>query len=104
MLLQNDLLQVRPIRAFADNYIWAIEAPLAPSRLIVVDPGEAEPVLAELDRCGASLAAILLTHHHSDHIGGVKELLRHSAVPVIGPEDARIVPRSPTVKDGERCD
>ena len=62
------------VRAFTDNYIWLIEAP--GNRLIAVDPGEAGPVRAELERSGASLAAILLTHHHPDHIGGVAELLR----------------------------
>ena len=97
-------LQVRPVRAFADNYIWAIATPTDARRLVVVDPGDAAPVLAELDRCGASLAAILLTHHHPDHIGGVPELLRHGQVPVIGPEDARIERRTRTVHDGERCE
>src|SRR5271165_1991248 len=83
-------LCVRPVRAFSDNYIWLIEAPLAPGRVAVVDPGEAEPVLAELHRSGASLAAILLTHHHADHIGGVAALLAGGPVPVLGPDDARI--------------
>ena len=66
-------LGVRAVRAFTDNYIWLIEAP--ENRLIAVDPGEAAPVRAELERSGSSLAAILLTHHHPDHIGGVAELL-----------------------------
>ena len=65
--------------------------------MVAVDPGEAAPVLAELDRSGASLAAILLTHHHPDHIGGVPGLLRAvGPVPVIGPDDARIPLRTRT--------
>jgi hydroxyacylglutathione hydrolase len=83
-------LHVRPVRAFADNYIWLIEAPSDPRRVVVVDPGEAAPVLAELARQGASLAAILLTHHHADHIGGVAGLRATADVPVFGPDDARI--------------
>jgi hydroxyacylglutathione hydrolase len=85
-------IRVRPVRAFSDNYIWLIEAPQAPGRVVVVDPGDAEPVLAELRRSGASLAAILLTHHHADHIGGVEALLGAATVPVLGPDDARIPP------------
>ena len=85
-------LSVRAVRAFADNYIWLIDAPRAPGRVLVVDPGDAAPVIAELRRHGASLAAILLTHHHPDHIGGVADLLASGPgpIPVIGPDDARI--------------
>jgi len=104
MSIQSNPLRVRPVRAFADNYIWLIESPGAPSRLVAVDPGEAGPVIAELERCGASLAAILLTHHHADHIGGVSALLERGPVPVIGPDDARISQRTRTVRDGDRCE
>src|SRR6202030_3666274 len=97
-------LDVRPVRAFADNYIWLIESPRVPGHVVAVDPGDAAPVRAELRRSGASLAAILLTHHHPDHIGGVEGLLELGPVPVIGPEDARIALRNRTVRDGERCD
>ena len=104
MSIQATPINVRPVRAFSDNYIWLIESPKAPDRLVAVDPGEAAPVIAELQRRASSLAAILLTHHHPDHIGGVPELLRHGAVPVIGPDDTRIAHRTRTVEDGERCD
>jgi hydroxyacylglutathione hydrolase len=97
-------LDVRPVRAFSDNYIWLIESPRVPGRVVAVDPGDAAPVRAELRRSGASLAAILLTHHHPDHIGGVEGLLEQGPVPVIGPEDARIALRNRTARDGERCD
>jgi hydroxyacylglutathione hydrolase len=97
-------ISVRPVRAFTDNYIWLISAPSDPGRLVAVDPGDAAPVMAELQRSGDSLAAILLTHHHPDHVGGVPELKRHWDVPVIGPDDTRIAQRTVTARDGERCE
>lgn len=97
-------LNVRPVRAFSDNYIWLIDSLRADGRVAAVDPGDAAPVVAELQRSGASLAAILLTHHHPDHIGGVPELLRHWDVPVFGPDDTRIAQRTHTVREGERCE
>src|SRR5271167_4360337 len=97
-------LNVRSVRAFSDNYIWLIESPRDQSQVVAVDPGDATPVIAELKRSSSSLAAILLTHHHPDHIGGVPELLRHRQVPVTGPNDARIANRTLTVEDGERCE
>jgi len=104
MSIPTQSLSVRPVRAFSDNYIWLIESPRARDRVVAVDPGDGAPVIAELERCGASLAAILLTHHHPDHIGGVPELLRRGGVPVIGPDDSRIAQRTRSVHDGERCE
>ena len=104
MAIQPSHLTVHPVRAFADNYIWLIDSPRAASQVIAVDPGDAGPVLAALERGKLSLAAILLTHHHLDHVGGVGELVRRWPVPVIGPDDARISHRTRTVHDGERCE
>ena len=107
--MSNQPIAVRPVGAFTDNYVWLIEAPRRPGAVVAVDPGEAGPVQAELDRSGHSLAGILLTHHHPDHIGGVRELLdRASAprasIPVIGPDDPRIAVLTRTARDGERCE
>src|ERR1700676_4630352 len=96
-------LDVHPVRAFSDNFIGRIDSPRGEA-LIAVDPGDAAPVIAELRLRGASLAAILLTHHHPDHIGGLPALLRHWGVPGIGPDDARIAQRTRTARGGERCE
>lgn len=80
-------LEVLTVPAFADNYLWLIHDG---RHAAVVDPGEAGPVLAALAAHKLTLTAILLTHHHADHIGGVAELLQHAAVPVFGPRKEAI--------------
>jgi hydroxyacylglutathione hydrolase len=73
-----------PIPAFSDNYVWLITDPPSPAA-VIVDPGEAKAVLQVLEKQGLELGAILLTHHHADHVGGVGELLQSGSVPVFGP-------------------
>lgn len=73
---------VVPISAFKDNYIWALRRDRS---VVVVDPGEARPVLDYIDREGVALTGILVTHHHNDHVGGIGELLERWKVPVHGP-------------------
>jgi len=97
-------LCVHPVPAFSDNYIWLIESPAARLKLVAVDPGEAAPLIAALESRGASLAAILLTHHHPDHIGGVAQLVRRWPAEVIAPDDERIDYRTRTVHNGECCE
>lgn len=92
------MLILRALPAFQDNYIWTLSD--AQQRALVVDPGEAGPVLAAA-RDGMRPIAILLTHHHPDHIGGTRELLRHFDVPVYGPDDARIDFALQRVGDGD---
>ena len=65
------MLELVALPAFSDNYIWLLHNG---SQALVVDPGDAEPVKAALLRRGLSLKAILVTHHHSDHVGGVDAL------------------------------
>ena len=64
-------LNVHSIPAFVDNYIWSIEDG---SSAIVVDPGQAEPVIEHLQSKGLDLVAVLVTHHHGDHVGGINRL------------------------------
>ncbi|MHA7235527.1 MBL fold metallo-hydrolase, partial [Burkholderia pseudomallei] len=65
-------LEYVPVPAFDDNYIWLVSDG---RQAVAVDPGEAAPVRRHLDARGWRLTAILLTHHHRDHVGGVAELL-----------------------------
>lgn len=68
--------------AFSDNYIWMFHDG---RQALVVDPGEAAPVVRALDAHGLVLAGILVTHHHADHVGGLSQLRPRLQGPVYGP-------------------
>lgn len=90
-------LQVHRLPAFVDNYLWLLQYG---TRAIAVDPGDAAVVTTALQRQGLTLAAILLTHHHPDHVGGVPALVARTGCPVFGPDDARIPAITTVVGDG----
>lgn len=93
-----------PIPALGDNYIWRLPAG-AGRGTVLVDPGEAAPVFAAAAEGGWEPAAILLTHHHGDHVGGVPALLeRWPRLEVIAPDDARIPHATRRVGDGDRVE
>lgn len=89
-----------PLPALADNYIWLLHDD--DGNAIAVDPGEASPVERALAARRLQLRAILLTHHHNDHLGGAAALRQRHDVPVYAPDDARIEMASVRVHDGER--
>jgi hydroxyacylglutathione hydrolase len=69
-------MQVIPVRCLRDNFSYLVTLQGAsPGEVAVVDPGEAGPVLAALEARGLVLHQIWATHHHPDHVGGVKELM-----------------------------
>jgi len=90
---------ILPLPAFSDNYIWAI---VRGNNAVVVDPGEAGPVLDLIAQRGLQLRAILLTHHHGDHVGGVLELLRHAPATVYGPANERLPHCDVRLVEGDR--
>ena len=93
-------MHLLPLPAFDDNYIWTLRDD--DGRALVVDPGDAGPVLAAAAD-GLAPIGILLTHHHGDHIGGVDELLRRwPGLPVVAPADERIPAASRRAGDGDR--
>lgn len=81
---------IKPIPALNDNYIWAIMHPET-HKMIVVDPGEAKPVIENLKKKQYQLAAIFITHHHWDHTNGIRDLVDYAgAIPVYGPATSDI--------------
>ena len=84
------MLDVWPIPAFQDNYIWMIRGLVDPRAVAVVDPGDAAPVMSALSGQDLRLSAILATHHHADHVGGVAELVAATGARVFGPARERM--------------
>lgn len=78
--------RIFPIPAFSDNYIWCLHDD--DRNALIVDPGEAGPVLDYLRTNGLTLTAIFLTHHHFDHSGGIAGLREKFQVPVYGPAES----------------
>ncbi len=76
------MVRIHAVPAFQDNYLWVLEDG---RRAAAVDPGDAAPIQRFLDEHGLELSAILATHHHGDHIGGVPALVERWKCPVFGP-------------------
>lgn len=98
-------MRVLPVPCLSDNYAYLVTAGGADA--VVVDPSEAEPVIAALEREGLRLVAILNTHHHHDHVGGNEGLLaRYGAVPVFAHESdkGRVPAQTELVREGQKVE
>jgi hydroxyacylglutathione hydrolase len=93
-----DTKEIVPLRAFKDNYVWTLQNA---GLIAVVDPGEARPVIDYIERSGTRLEAILLTHHHPDHVGGVAALREKWPVRVYGPAGEPITTLTDPVQGGQ---
>lgn len=94
-------MNLNSISAFQDNYIWVLSND--EGRCLIVDPGEAAPVLAAIQKNNWQPEAIFLTHHHNDHVGGVKELLKHfPELVVYGPAETQSKGATHIVAEGDR--
>lgn len=94
------MMEVRALHAFDDNYIWLVGCRDRP-QVAIVDPGDEQPVLDYLSRHDLVPEAILITHHHGDHTGGVSALLEHFAIPVYGPAHERIPTLTHPLSEGD---
>jgi len=81
-------IHILPLPAFTDNYIWAM---FNKTHCVVVDPGDANVVIDFVERFGLTLSSVLITHHHSDHTGGLKALKQYNPnLSVFGPHSDKI--------------
>jgi len=95
-------VHIEPLHAFEDNYIWLITRD-GTDACAVVDPGDEEPVVSELEKRGLRLTTILITHKHYDHTGGVDALIkRYPDVEVFGPGNESINHISHSVEDHQQ--
>lgn len=97
----SSALTVTPLPAFNDNYIWLLARG---HEAAVVDPGDAAPVRRALDRLNLRLTAILVTHHHGDHVGGVLDLKSRTGATVVGPAGEDIEGLDRRLRGGEHVD
>ena len=93
-------MNLTSIPALQDNYIWTLHDDTG--HCLIVDPGEAAPVLRMIEQNQWQPVAILLTHHHHDHVGGVAELVSHYPdLAVYGPEETRVKGAKTIVSEGD---
>ena len=93
-------LDLTPIPAFSDNYVWTLSNPDT-GYAVVVDPGDARPVIDHLNSHSLELKAILITHHHWDHVGGIDTLKKHYGATVYGPAFESIEGVDKKVSEGD---
>lgn len=89
------------VPALDTNYIWIIQPDTAHDHVWIIDPGESAPVLKLLAQLNLKPVALLITHHHKDHTGGIAGILDMYNVPVYGPESERIPQITHYLYDGE---
>ena len=98
----DKVVKVAAVPAFSDNYLWVVHDA---THAVVVDPGDAGPIIDFLAAHDLTLTAILCTHHHADHVGGVEDLLDFYGlagdIPVYGPGNERIPQRTDVAREGD---
>jgi hydroxyacylglutathione hydrolase len=93
------VLEVIPVPAFTDNYIWLARDETS-NETAVVDPGDAAPALDEAGRRGWAITQVWNTHWHPDHTGGNLAIKAATGAPVLGPAVENIAGRDVALAEG----
>lgn len=93
-------MEIVPVPAFADNYIWLVHDP-GSGETAVVDPGDAAPALAEAERRGWTIGQVWNTHWHGDHTGGNRAVKQATGARISGPAGETITARDVALHDGD---
>lgn len=94
------MINVIPVSAFQDNYIWIIKNSES-NDVAIVDPGDAAPIIDYLTTSKLNPVAILITHHHRDHVGGIEQLTSKYTIPVYGPASENISGVTHSLNEGD---
>ena len=94
------MLEIIPITALKDNYIWLLENKIN-RHAVIIDPSEHEPVLEFIKIRGLIPIAILITHHHWDHVGGIAGLINEFGIPVYTPKNETVRGSTNPVSEGD---
>lgn len=92
------MIKIEPIKAFSDNYIWLLSTN---EGSVIIDPGDFSPVSKYTKELGIDIDGVLITHHHFDHTGGIKDLLLQNNIPIFGPKN-NINEINKVVGDGDK--
>ena len=96
------MIKIDAIPIFSDNYIWLIQ--FGDHQVVIVDPGDATPVLQALEQQGLTPEAIIVTHNCWDHVSGIETLLSHFQIPVYGPASENVRHMTHPCKEGDRIE
>lgn len=94
------MLEIIPLPALKDNYIWLLKNK-ASNHVAIVDPSEAEPVLNHIKSAGLIPIAILITHYHWDHVGGIPVITEQFDIPVYTPKTESVAGSTHPVGEGD---
>ncbi len=94
------MLEIIPIPALKDNYIWLV-INQENGHVAIVDPSQAEPVLDYIHEHNLTPAAILITHHHWDHVGGIPDITASHAIPVYTPKNEKVAGSTKPIAEGD---
>ena len=94
------MLEIIPLPALKDNYIWLLKNKIS-RHVAIIDPSETKPVLDKIKSESLIPIAILITHHHWDHVGGILGIIKQYDIPVYTPKTESVTGSTDLVSEGD---